>query len=216
MRTVSITRALVAADADGIAEPQTVLAAGNLVLDGILVAGGVAQLGQQRKVILTAESGDDFSAVTFTIYGTNDAGQEISESLAGPEEGVASPVQSVLDYATVTRIAASAAGPAGDEISAGTNGVGASMPIPVDQYLTPFQVSLWIDVTGTVNVTAQYTGDPVLEGSGPFLWFDHSELTSVSADDVGTMISPVSATRLVTNSGTDSVVFRVKQAGAAS
>jgi hypothetical protein len=216
MRTVQITRALVAADADGIAQVQTVIAAGNLTLNGDLVAGGVAQLGQQRKVILTAEAGDDFSGVTFTITGTNDAGVVISEALAGPQEGVTSPVQSALDYHTVTSIAASAAGPAGDEISAGTNGVGASMPIPLDQYLTPFQVSQWVDITGTVNVTAQYTGDSVLEGSGPFLWFNHSDLTSVSADDVGTIISPVSAVRLLTNSGTDSVIFRVQQAGASS
>jgi hypothetical protein len=215
MRAIRFTRALVAADADGIAEVQEVPGAGDLTLDGNLVAGGIAQLGQQRKVILTAEAGDDFSAVTFTISGTDDAGRSISESLAGPQDGVTSPVSSVLDYSTVTSIAASAAGPAGDEISAGTNGVGASMPIPLDQYISPFNVSIGCDVTGTINYTVQFTLDDVFAGTGvgPFTWFAHPDITGSTADDTGTYISPVSATRVLTNSGTGSVAVTLMQAG---
>jgi len=113
---------------------------------------------------------------------------------------------------TVTRIAADSA--VGTNVEFGTTAVGASPPLPLDIYLEPFNVSLFLDVTGTVNVTAQYTGDDdVLTSVGPFVWFDHSDLTSKSADSVGTIISPVTAVRMVTNSGTGSAQFTVLQAG---
>ncbi len=77
-------------------------------------------------------------------------------------------------------------------------------------------MSLFLDVSGTVNTTVQYTGDSdVLTSPGPFTWFDHADLTGETADAVGTIISTVTAVRLLTNSGTGSVEFTVLQAGAA-
>lgn len=208
MRPVRITRALTSAVSNNIALAQTAAGAGDLTLNGSLVAGGVAQLDAQRKVGISSTG--NLSAVTFTVYGTNQAGVSISEALAGPNN---STVSTTLDFYTVTRVAVSAA--VATNVTVGTTTVGASMPIPLDLYLDPFDVSLFVDVTGTVNVTVEYTGDAtVLTSTGPFLWFAHADLTSVTADDVGTIISPVTAVRLVTNSGTGSAVFTVLQAGA--
>lgn len=210
MRPIVITRTLTAADADGIAQAQQLVAPGSLTLNGALVVSGVAQLGSQRKVAIASVG--DLDAITFTVYGTNQAGIAISESLLGPDNGT---VSTTLDFLTVTQVAASAA--VGTNVTVGTTGVGASAPLPLDLYLDPFNVSLFIDVTGTANVTLEYTGDDsVLTSVGPFVWFAHSDLTSVSADDVGTIISPVSAVRLVTNSGTGSAELTVLQSGAAS
>lgn len=209
MRPVTVVRALTAADADGIAQAQQLVGAGNLTLNGALVAGGIAQLGAQRKVAVA--SAGNVSTVIFTIYGTDWAGNSITDQVTGVN---GNSVSTTLDFLTVTRVAASAA--VGSDVTVGTTGVGASQPIPLDMYLDPFEVSLFIDVTGTVNVTLQYTGESdVLTSSGPFIWFSHSDLTSVTADDVGTIISPVTAVRLVTNSGTGSAELTVLQAGAA-
>jgi hypothetical protein len=207
MRPVTLTRALLTSDADGIAQAQQLVAAGDLTLNGALVAGGTAQLTEQRKVAVT--SGGNVSTVIFTIYGTDQAGNSITDTVTGVSGNT---VSTTLDFLTVTRVAASAA--VSSDVTVGTTGVGASQPIPLDLYLDPFNVSLYIDVTGTVNVTAQYTGDAtVLTSTGPFTWFNHSDLTSKSSDSVGTIISPVTAVRLLTNSGTGSAVFTVVQAG---
>lgn len=209
MRPIRLTRALVAPDADGIATSQTTAGAGNLVLDGALVAGGVANLTEQRKVGIA--SGGDDSAVTFTVYGTDQAGNAISEGLAGPNGNT---VSTTLDFLTVTRVTVSAA--VAQAVTVGTTGVGASQPIPLDIYLDPFNVSCFVDVTGTVNYTVQFTFDDVFGSTGPFTWTNHPDLTSATADGDGTYISPVTATRIVTNSGTGSAVFTVIQAGVTS
>lgn len=207
MRPVVLTRALITADADGIAQVQTTSGAADLTLNGALVAGGVAQLTSQRKV--AGHSTGNISTVTFTVYGTNSAGASITDTVTGISNTT---VSTTLDFVTVTRIAAS--GAVGTNVEFGTTGVGASQPLPLDVYLDPFDVSLFIDVTGTVDVTVQYTGDAdVLTSSGPFVWFDHADLTNITADDVGTIISPVTAVRLLTNSGTGSAELTVLQAG---
>lgn len=207
MRPIVITRTLATADADGIALAQTLGGAGSLTLNGALVVSGVAQLTQQR-VVGIASTGN-LSAITFTVYGTNEAGIAISESLAGPNNNT---VSTTLNFLTVTQVAASAA--VGTNVTVGTTDVGASAPVPLDLYLEPFNVSLFIDVTGTVDVTVQYTGDDdVLTSVGPFVWFNHTDLTNETADTVGTIISPVTAVRLLTNSGTGTAQLTVLQAG---
>jgi hypothetical protein len=209
MRPIVVTRTLATADADGIAQAQQLVGAGSLTLNGALVVSGVAQLTQQRKVGISSTG--NLSSVTFTVYGTNEAGISISESLAGPNNNT---VSTTLDFLTVTQVAAS--GAVATDVTVGTTGVGASAPIPLDLYLDPFNVSLFIDVTGTVDVTAQYTGDnDVLTSVGPFTWFNHTDLTNETSDSVGTIISPVTAVRLVTNSGTGTAELTVLQTGAA-
>lgn len=207
MRPVVITRTLTAADPNAIAEDQTTAGAANLVLNGVLVSDGVATLDAQRKV--AGHSTGNIATVIFTVYGTDQAGNSITDTVTGINN---STVSTTLDFLTVTRIAASAA--VGTNVEFGTTAVGASEPLPLDLYLEPFSASLFLDVTGTVNVTAQYTGDDdVLTSTGPFVWFDHADLTSKSADSVGTIVSPVTAVRLVTNSGTGSAQLTVLQAG---
>jgi hypothetical protein len=209
MRPVVITRTLATADPDGIAQTQTLGGAGLLTLNGTLVVAGVAQLGSQRRVGFT--SGGDLSGVTFTVYGTDQTGNAISESVVGPNGNTTS---TVLDFLTVNQIAASAA--VATDVVAGTTSVGASPPVPMDVYLDPFNTSLFLDVTGAVNITVQYTGDDnILTSAGPFVWYDHTDLTSQTTDAVGTIISPVTAVRLLTNSGAGTAELTVLQAGAA-
>jgi len=208
MRPIVQTRQLAAAVANGIAQDQQLGAAGDLTLDGSLVdSDGVAQLGTQRQVAF--ESAGNIATVVFTITGTDDSGALISEDITGIN---ASTVLTLLNYATVTQIAADAA--FASDVEVGTTGVGASQTVPLDQYQTPFSVSLFVDITGTVDVTVEFTGDDVFgDFPGPHNWTPHPDLTNVVADADATFIAPVSACRLLTNSGVGTAVLRIIQAG---
>lgn len=207
MRPIVQTRTLAAADPNGIAEDQQLGAAGDLTLDGVLATAGVAELGAQRQVAL--ESAGNISTTNFTVTGTDDQGRVISETVVGPNT---STVVTALNFRTVTQIAADAA--FATDIEVGTNGVGASQEIPLDQYISPFNVSLFLGITGTVDVTVQFTADDIFgDAPGPFNWTDHPDLTGITANDDATFISPVSACRLLTNSGVGTAVLRIAQAG---
>ena len=208
MRPIVQTRQLAAAVANGIAQDQQLGAAGDLTLDGSLVdSDGVAQLGGQRQVAF--ESAGNIATVVFTITGTDESGALISEDITGIN---ASTVLSTLNYATVTQIAADAA--FASDVEVGTTGVGASQTVPLDQYLTPFNVSLALVITGTVDVTVEFTFDDVFgDFPGPHSWTDHPDLTNITADADATFIAPVSACRLLTNSGDGEAVLRIIQAG---
>ena len=90
--------------------------------------------------------------------------------------------------------------------------------MPRDAYIAPSvalgQLDPTIDaiVTGTVDGTTQYTLDDIW-GLGPFNWQDHSGMTNFVADDTDSLIAPVTAIRLLTNSGLGSIAFTVTQAG---
>lgn len=207
MRPIVQTRQLAAGGAFSVAQDQQLGAAGDLTLDGTLVVDGVAQLGSQRRLIL--ESAGNISATNFTITGTDDSGAIISETLAGPN---ATTIPTELSFSTVTQIAADAA--FATDVEIGTDGVGASQTVPLDQYLTPFNVSLALVITGTVDVTVEFTFDDVFgDFPGPHSWTPHPDLTGITADADATFISPVSACRLLTNSGDGEAVLRIIQAG---
>jgi VCBS repeat-containing protein len=209
MRPQTITRQLDAADADGIATSQTPGGAGDLTLDGAFVTGGVAFLDVQRHVLITPAGAD--AARTFTITGTDESGNTISEDVAGANNPATS--ESVLDFFTVTQVAVDAATAAAIEI--GTSAIGASIPVPLDYIQNPFSVGLGLEITGTVDVTVQFTFDDIREGdgTGPFSWLDHPDLTNATANADAAYVAPVIATRLLTNSGTGTAINRVVQAG---
>lgn len=229
MRPIYLTRSLsVAADADGIAQDQAI-AGGVLTLNGALVVSGVAQLGSQRKVLLTPGAGDNLTGINFTLTGTDDQGHVISEIIAGPNAVTA---QSVLDYTTVVSISADVAGGVGETVSFGTNGVGASVPIPMDQYIPDFTATLAAILrSGAVNYTVQFTMDDVfaaynadtnqtqfMNGAAAgdptkIIWWDHATLTAQAASAKGVLTEPVRAVRLLTNSGTGEIELQVAQGG---
>jgi len=207
MRPVTQIRALVAAVVGAIAAAQTTAGAGNLLINGTLASGGIATLDTQRTVGIT--SAGNLSAVNFTLTGTDQQGRVISEVLAGPN---ASTVSSVLNYKTITSIAVSAA--VGTNVTADTLATGASQEIPLDLYITTYNVNLAVELTGALNYTVQYTFDDVFGGApGPFNWINHSALTAQSANANGTLIAPTRAVRILTNSGTGTAKLLVVQSG---
>jgi hypothetical protein len=130
--------------------------------------------------------------------------------LAGPNNNT---VNSVNNYLTVTAISVSAT--LGTAVTVDTIAVGASGVIPLDQYLNPFSVTLTVEVTGTLNATVQYTTDDVFGSSAPFKWFTCTGMLALTANASNIAVAPVTAVRLLTNSGAGTAVFSVVQAGMA-
>lgn len=86
----------------------------------------------------------------------------------------------------------------------------------LDLYLTAFQVTLQAIVTGTVNYDLQYTKDDVYSPTfnpATAQWTPFTDADGVTADAEVTLISPVTAVRILQNSGSGSVLCRVLQAG---
>jgi hypothetical protein len=214
MRPIYQTRTLAAASANSIALSQKPLAAGALTLNGASVVNGVAILGAQRKVVIASDAND--SGHTFVITGTDDQGHIITETLTGPNTAT---VTSVMDYSTVTSITISAA--ATGNLTAGTSAVGAGPVIPLDKDLVPFNVMMAVILAlGAANFTVQYTFDDIWAAYGPggnpngITWWNDADITAAAASSKGSLINPVTAVRLLTNSGTGTLNFQIIQQGA--
>lgn len=208
MRPIFITRVLTAAVANSIALSQTTAGAAALTLNGALATNGVATLAAPGQVTLTSTGA--LTGINFTLVGTDYRGWTVSEILAGPGNNT---VTSVNSYATITSITSSAT--VGTNITAGNAASGSSPVVPIDTYANPSDISLGVEITGTANVTVQYTVDNVFVTTSldALNWISHANLTGLSASAYGTLISSVGAVRMITNSGTGSVTFVVRQAG---
>lgn len=207
MRPVILSRTLAAGAVGAICASQTPGGAGNLVLNGTLAAGGVATLDVQRNIGIT--SGGNLSALTFTLTGTDQQGRVVSETVTGPNAGTTS---SVLNYLTITQISIS--GAAGSALTVDTLGTGATTELVLDKYIAPFSVSINVNVTGTLNYTVQYTFDDVFaKAPGPFTWTAVAALTAQTTTQNSSLSQPVTALRLVTNSGAGTGLIELVQAG---
>lgn len=210
MRPIFITKQLAAAVSTGICTSQSP-GAGAITLNGSLVSGGVANLVTQRQVIIT--SGGNDSGITFTITGTNDNGVAISETITGANAGVAT---STIDFYTVTSITHT--GSVAGTLTSGTNGVGCTHPIPLGQYVSPFNTSLALEFpTAGSTATVQYTYDDVFSlsvvQSNGLRWTSVSSLTDKTTDSDGSLTAPVAAVRMKITAGTAPVTITVRQAG---
>lgn len=207
-----------AADDDNIATTQTPAGAGNLTLDGVGVTAGVATISSancsQRRVLITTVSNE--SAKTITIYGTRPNGTPISETMTGPNATTGS---SLLDYATVTRIAVSAA--LTGAIIAGTGPISSTPWFVPNRHIAPFAIGFGCTVGGTINFDVEHTfsnPDPDLLNPDNTLIpnvFDHSTVAAKTASIDNNYAFPCAAFRLTINTYTTTgyVIWEVIQGG---
>lgn len=97
-----------------------------------------------------------------------------------------------------------------------SGGAVTSSIVALDAWTSPFNIALSVRVTGTVNYTVQYTFDNVMfDGWVPSTgnWVNHPSLTSQTGTLDSNIAYPVTAVRIVQNSGAGSTVFTVIQAG---
>ena len=91
-------------------------------------------------------------------------------------------------------------------------GVAASAPVVLDQYISPFAVSLACKVSATATYTVQYCFENLLAGETA-TWVDHPSLSAETANADSNLAFPASAVRVNVTASTGSVTFIVKQAG---
>lgn len=96
-------------------------------------------------------------------------------------------------------------------------GPGVSPVCPPDIYITPFEVTLQTQVTGTVAYSVEYTNDDIWS---PTFNPATAQWTAVTAMPVGsttslqaTLISPVRGIRINQASGAGTTVLKIVQAG---
>lgn len=216
MRPIIVTAGpLDTADATNIFTATAVAGAGALTLDGSTVVDGVAVLDKARRVLITS-AGDD-SGITFTLTGTNWAGDVITEVVTGANTSTA---QSVLDYKTVTSVVAS--GASANTVSIGTSDVGGSPWVMLDSWALP-AVALQLTVSGTVNYTLQQTlddpNDPVNPvASASVTWLncgDTNVVAATTSQQTNYAFAP-RYVRVVLNSGSGSVTMTAIQSGVVS
>lgn len=101
-------------------------------------------------------------------------------------------------------------------ITKSVTGVGVSAPIPLDQYISPFNIGFGVKVSGTVTYTVQHTFDDVFAaGYTPAsgTWYDHPDVSGETANADGNYAFPVSAIRLSVSAGSGTATLTAIQAG---
>ncbi len=97
-----------------------------------------------------------------------------------------------------------------------TSGVSTSSVIPLDHYVTPFNVGMVVAVTGSATYTVQHTMDDVLSptfSAGSATWLNHPVLVTQTATADGNYAFPVRGVRVNQTSGAGSTVITLVQAG---
>lgn len=206
----SVSKVLAAASANNICLSQTPLAGGNLTINGAAATAGVATLDTQRRVLFTFAA--DETGRSFVVYGTNQSGSSISETVAG----TATTAVTLFDYLTITRISVDDA--TANALTVGTNGVGSTLWQAADPWVAPFNIGFGVDVAGTVNFSVEITQakDPfgILSPTlTPPFASAPTALASKSADTAASVTDPCSAWRLTINSGTAAATAYAVQSG---
>lgn len=212
---IVFTQTLAAASANNISASQSP-GTGAILINGSAASGGIATLDTQRRLLIT--SGGSDAGITFTVKGTNQAGNPITDTFAGG----AVTAQSNLDFKTVTSVTHT--GSVASTITIGTNGVGSSLWQITNWNPTPENIGFVVELrSGAATFTMEYTFDDpnILPMTGGLnaaglafpLALPLSTVTNSTATVNGAFSTPILAYRLTTNSGTGTLVFRGLQAG---
>lgn len=94
--------------------------------------------------------------------------------------------------------------------------VGNGTAIPMDINKNPFNVSIFVEVTGTCTYRVEATADNVQNTAVTPVWIKHSTLNSQTTSQASNYAFPVTAIRAVLQTGsTGSIVMTLIQAGIA-
>ena len=93
-------------------------------------------------------------------------------------------------------------------------GVGSSNVLPMDLYISPFNVGFGVVATGTVTYTIQHTFDNPQTVTSP-VWFSHPTIAGKSDNQDGNYAFPVAAIKVLVTAGDGTATATVIQAGVA-
>lgn len=100
-------------------------------------------------------------------------------------------------------------------------GAGVSSPIPMDNYISPFNVGFGVIVSAgaTVSYTIQHTFDDVFAAGfvpANATWFPHESLVTETTNQDGNYAFPITAMRVNVGTSNGTVTLKAIQAGIAS
>jgi len=207
MRPISKTFTVTATDADGICLSQTPLASGNLTIDGALASGGTVTIPTAQHVTIDCAGSD--AARSFIVTGTDDAGNVLTETLAG---SAASTTTSTKNFKTITSISVDAA--TAGAVTAGIVSTFESAWIPLNIHVIHFNYSYQIIPSGTATFTLEGTLDNIFDTSITPVTTTTAVQASGSAAVSNVKVIPIFALRLkVTAYTSGTITLKVLQAG---
>ncbi|MDE2096491.1 MAG: hypothetical protein KGL39_04535 [Patescibacteria group bacterium] len=208
MLPITVSLALSGGSATAVAAAQTLGSAGNFTLTANPVVFTVA-----RRVLFTFAA--DETGHTFPIYGTDRAGNVISENITGTTAGT---VYTVNDYLTVTQASCNSA--TTGNVSIGTTSVGSSRWVYTSDHMTPFNLSLSAHYTsGSGSYQLEYCYDD--PAGSPATFPAKAQAVTVYALPGGaqtgaydtSLNNPITAWRLTVLTGTGTVSATGIQSG---
>ena len=205
-----------AASTTYIALAQTLAGAGDMILNGtgaeVSPTRRMRLTGSGFARVVTLTSTGNISGVNFTITGTDIRGAALTETIAGPNNNT---VSTTGNFYSVTSISAN--GAVGTNTSAGIGNTGVSQWVQVDYQLTPANIGLGVNVTGTINWTIRQTtanaqtSEPI---AAEVLDHPDTNLVAQTVSRQGNYAFPFGYFKLVVNSATGgSLTFDSYQAG---
>lgn len=213
--TVSVGNLVTAASATAV-RTATIAPAGDLVLNGAAVAGGIATLDADRNLLVTFAGAEP--GLRLFIQGTNTRGDTVSETILGP--GGAGTVLSTNSYRRIASISANQA--TVGAVSIGTSATGTSAWVAFDPWSPSSYIAIQGNVAGTANYTIQSTLDnpndvnsPLYNNPTAVTWLPSSDAAAVGAStsiQSNFMFVPQYA-RVLLNSGTGLATVTFTQAG---
>lgn len=200
--TIQTTLAYAAASATNIATSQSP-GAGAITLNGSTVTGGIAVLDAARRILLTSGTSD--TGITFTVRGTNSAGNPLVETITGG----ATTASTTQDFKTVSSVTHS--GSVAGTLTIGTSGVGSSPWFMIDRDSNSINLGIGVAVTGTISFTVEYTyDDPNAPYTGTFpTVFSLSALSAKTSNTDSSIAFPIFAIRLTQNSFTTTATAKM-------
>lgn len=146
--------AVAAQSTNGICVAATATAAATLSATGTLVSDGVATLDVARVVTITSTS--DNSGRTFTISGTDNYGEDLVASIAGPNNAT---VSTLSAFKTVTSVAVNGA-------VTGNVSVGSGLGLGLPYYLSDLGKIVSVSYSGKAPAAANVTFTAPLSTTG--------------------------------------------------
>ena len=212
MRQITKKLTTGAAVGNAVCAAQQPLGAGALTINGANATGGVATFPAAYAVSITSNGND--STRTFTITGTDAAGNAVSQTITGPNTTT---VFSTVAFKTVTSVTISAAS-VGTAITVGFGSFAVTEPLLLDIHGRPdISLQVVVDTTlGTPTWTIQQTLDnPFTSAPGSVTWFDHPDtnLVSQTVNRQGNYAYVPAAVRLKQNATAGAATITIIQSG---
>lgn len=134
----------------------------------------------------------------YTLTGTDPQGNTLTETLATDN---ANAVTSTNFFLTLTEVLAATLGAETVDIGWTDDVVSPMIPLSWRASQGQFQVSLGVDITGTIDYTVQHTFDDIRTTDFDALtWWPHASIVAKTADADGNYEFPCVATRVLVNS----------------